>query len=130
MNRLAIRAVHDPALGKAKSLLIKAHSSRYVGDGEHSRYGAVLLLVEWINFLLSHGAPFSKTHMGAGDRGLASCAAPQIRVVTWRMADRLSNRGCRRRKAWNCTGFCTDCLHPAPTAGYWPSLGDSLEVVE
>ena len=30
----------------------------------------------------------------------------------------------------NCTGFCTDCLHPKPTAGYWSSLGGSLEVIE
>ena|ERR1700674_3484864 len=30
----------------------------------------------------------------------------------------------------NCTGFCTDCLHPARAAGYWPSLGCSLEVTE
>src|SRR5437879_11057511 len=73
MNCLAIRAVHDPALGKAKSLLIKAHSSRYVGDGEHSRYG-VLLLVEWINFLLSHGAPFSKTNILANTRGRCICS--------------------------------------------------------
>src|SRR4030081_1713849 len=63
MNSLAIRAVHDPALGEAKSLLIKAHSGRYVGDGEHSRYCAVLLFVERINFLLSHGAPLSKIHI-------------------------------------------------------------------
>jgi len=33
-----------------------------------------------------------------------------------------------RRK--NCTGFCTDCLHPALTGGYWPFSGGSLEVIE
>src|SRR5258708_39567101 len=70
MNRLAVGAVHDHALNKAKSLLIKAHSGRYVGDGEHSRNGAVLLLVEWINFLFSHGAPFSKTNILANTPGM------------------------------------------------------------
>src|SRR5260370_149132 len=70
MNGPDGKAIHDPALGKAKSLLIKAHSSRYVGDGEHSRNGAVLLLVEWINFLLSHGAPFSKTNILANTPGM------------------------------------------------------------
>src|SRR5450755_3027508 len=53
MNSFAIRAFHDRTHGrtpgKAKSLLIKAHSSRYVGDRKHCRYGAILLLVEWIN---------------------------------------------------------------------------------
>ena len=32
--------------------------------------------------------------------------------------------------AENCTGFCTDCLHPGSTAGYWPFLGGSLDVIE
>src|SRR5207245_3316713 len=28
-----------------------------------------------------------------------------------------------------CTGFCTDCLHPAVTFAYWPFRGRSSEVV-
>jgi hypothetical protein len=30
----------------------------------------------------------------------------------------------------NCTGFCTDCLHPGLTGVYWPFRGMLLEVVE
>src|SRR5712691_1551134 len=98
MNRLAIRAVHDSALGKAKSLLIKAHSSRYVGDGEHSRYGAVLLLVEWINFLLSHSAPLLKTNILANTN------------VTWGAV----NRGALGKQVFQW------CGHPHLLTGpYW-----------
>src|SRR5260370_4692290 len=57
VHRFAIGTVHDPALRKAKSFLIKARSSRNVGDCEHSCYSAVMLFVERINFLLSHGVP-------------------------------------------------------------------------
>ncbi len=34
-----------------------------------------------------------------------------------------------RRDREGCTGFCTDCLHPAVTFSYWPFLGRSSEVV-
>ncbi len=57
MHRFAIGTFHNPTLGKAKSLLIKARSGRNIGDGEHGRHRAILLLVEWINFLLSHDVP-------------------------------------------------------------------------
>src|ERR1700675_744028 len=57
VHRFAIGTVHNPALGKAKSFLIKARSCRNIGDCENGRYRAKLLLVEWINFLLSHGVP-------------------------------------------------------------------------
>src|ERR1700676_5311060 len=56
-HRFAIGTVHDPALRKAKSFLIKARSSRNIGDCEHSGDTAEMLFVEWINFLLSHGVP-------------------------------------------------------------------------
>jgi len=39
------------------------------------------------------------------------------------------NRGLEERSL-ACTGFYTDCLHPAPTVAYWPLRGRSLEVIE
>src|ERR1700730_11057997 len=67
MHGLAVGAVHDAALGKAESPLIKGHSSRYIGDCKHRRYSAVLLLVEGIN-LVCHGAPFAKPgHFSRGE---------------------------------------------------------------
>jgi hypothetical protein len=29
-----------------------------------------------------------------------------------------------------CTGFCTDCLHPGLTGGYWPLRGMLAQVIE
>jgi|HubBroStandDraft_2_1064218.scaffolds.fasta_scaffold313350_3 hypothetical protein len=45
-------------LAKPNALLVKAHSSWDIGDREHRRHRAVLLLVERINFFLCHSAPF------------------------------------------------------------------------
>src|SRR4029077_3158612 len=70
MDRLPIWAAHDAAFGESEGLLIERHGSRYVGDREHGRYGAVLFLVEWINCFLSHGAPLSKTSILANTRGM------------------------------------------------------------
>jgi hypothetical protein len=39
-------------------------------------------------------------------------------------AERLSST------ARNCTGFCTDCLHPGLTGAYWPFRGMLAEVIE
>src|SRR5260370_37127191 len=44
--------------------------------------------------------------------------------------DKILSSGSVALQLADCTGFCTDCLHPAPTADYWPSLGGSLEVIE
>jgi hypothetical protein len=35
-----------------------------------------------------------------------------------------------REEPRNCTGFCTDCLHPGLTGVYWPFRGTLLEVIE
>src|SRR5450631_629618 len=72
MDRLAIRAIHYAALGKAKSLLIKSHGCLYVGYRKHGRYRSVVFLIEGIN-LLCHGVPFGEPrHISTDPTGQTS----------------------------------------------------------
>src|SRR6266550_2941666 len=85
MDRLAIRAIHYAALGKAKSLLIKGDGRLDVGDGKHGRYCSVLFLVERIN-LLRHSAPFGEPRQFSRANSVSTEMQPRAcSVQSWRI---------------------------------------------
>src|SRR5215831_953051 len=61
MNRLPVKTAHDSAFRETKGLLVEGHCSRNIGDRQHRRHGAVLLLVQRIDLFLCHSAPFLRT---------------------------------------------------------------------